>query len=132
MFSLQHLFSSLLGCGLLGLACAPVPAGAHFSQVSVAERATSSPQVTVVTDVNGKTTKKTVDAPYGLASSVDSETVNGKTVTHASTTPLTKADARKLQQDMRTQEQQMNAQFAQMQREMNQMFAQEHAMFRGL
>ena len=123
-----HALATLLSCGIFGLSC-PAASSTPLSAVSIAESASTSPKVTITTDVNGKKQTKTVDAPYGVASSVVSETKNGKTTTHASTTPLTKADVTKMQQQMQKEQQLMDEQFAAMQKEMNAMFKEQQQLF---
>jgi len=101
----------------------PVPT-APTHAVSVETRSSSSsssPQTTVVTDVNGQKQTKTVQSRYGVKTSVVTRTINGHTTTEASTTPLTAADVQKMQ-----------AQEAQMESHMRQMFANQQKMFQDM
>ncbi|HET8581066.1 MAG TPA: hypothetical protein VFL98_01195 [Candidatus Paceibacterota bacterium] len=126
----NQFISFLFGCAFAAGTCAGAPAGS-VHDVSVVQSASGTPSVTVVTSIDGSTTKRTLDAPYGVASAIDSETVNGKTVTHATTTALSKEDAARMQQDLLAQQKRMEEQFAQMQQEMNAQFAQMQQLFGG-
>ncbi|HQU08050.1 MAG TPA: hypothetical protein PK539_03300 [Candidatus Paceibacterota bacterium] len=112
----MSIFSSLatfiMGCGFVGGLCAPP----HAAQsISIATNATSSPRVQVVTTINGKTSTKTIDAPYGVQSSIIENTGHGQSVTHASTTPMTRAQAAALEAQTLRMQQRINALIAQQQ-----------------
>ncbi len=96
------LVPAFIGCGFLGISCSVPSAMPAADSVSVqtSSIATSSPDVTVTTTVDGKSTTKTLDAPYGIRSSVITDSNGSTTTAEASTTPLTEADAAKLQQQM--------------------------------
>ena len=124
MAILNSIAQTLFGCGLLGLACFSQPSTHAVSVESYTS--TSTPNaVTVVTTVNGKTTKQVIPAPYGVKTSVV-ETYNGTTpVTEASTTPLTQADIDQMQQQELASEKQIEL----MQQQMDQMFTNQQKLF---
>ena len=115
---------TLFGCGLLGLACLAQPANHAVSIQSYTSSSTPN-AVTVVTTVDGNTTKQVIPAPYGVKTSVV-QTYNGTTpVTEASTTPLTQADIEQMQQQELASEKQMHL----MQQQMDQVFADQQKLF---
>ncbi len=105
------LLSAIIGCGLLSTVCVGSPSA---QSVSIQTFATSSPYVTVVTDVNGSSSTQVINAPYGLQSSVVSESNGSTTIAEATTTPLT------------------SAYLTQMQQQMNQVFADQQKLFQSM
>lgn len=129
--ALGKIISTFIGCGLISGVCMTAPIfdtqtisapTSYDQQVSVQAISTTSPDVTIVTDVNGKTDKKVIKAPYGVKSSVVSVQNGSSTRTEATTTPLTQQDALKIQHDM-------DVQMQEIQQEMDSMFAQQQRMF---
>jgi hypothetical protein len=115
---LNSIARTLFGCGLLGLACFSQPAN-HAVTVESYISTTTPNAVTVITSVNGNTTRQVIPTPYGVKTSVV-ETYNGTTpVTEASTTPLTQADIDQMQQQELASEKQIEL----MQQQMDQVFA---------
>lgn len=103
----------LVGCGLLGATCVVPP---NASGISVESFASSSSDVTVITTIDGSTTKRTFAAPYGISTSVVEQTNGGTTTASATTTPLTQTDLTKMRQQFQEEQQQMDRLMADQQR----------------
>ena len=110
--------TALFGC-LFSMTCVTTPTTAHG--ISIETYSSSSPDVTIVTTVNGRTTRQVIPAPYGVKTSYYSDTIDGKTTSEASTTPLSQKDIYQMQQ-------QIDA----MQKDMDQMFADQEKMFQDM
>jgi hypothetical protein len=129
--SLGKLVSAFISCGLITGVCLPTPVpqeqavstpAFYHQNISMETLSTSSPDVTIETNFNGKKDKRVVAAPYGVKSSFVSITNGSSTRTEATTTPLTKDDALTME---RNEEEQVR----QMQQEMDRMFAQQQQLF---
>ncbi len=119
---LSPILATLFGCSLFGSVCGMPP---NMHGVSIQTYATSSPDVTVVTSVNGSTTTQTIPAPYGVQTSVIEKSNGGTPIVQASTTPLTSAQVSQMQQQTIQQVQAM-------QQQMNQMFADQEKFFQDM
>jgi hypothetical protein len=118
MAILNSIAQALFGCGLLGFACFSQPI--HHSVTVDSYLSTSTPNaVTVVTTINGNTTKQVLPAPYGVKTSVIETYTGTNPVTEASTTPLTQADIQQMQEQEFASEKQIEL----MQQQMDQVFA---------